>query len=51
MGQGLTKKEEAEKRRMELEARLRPKAKPAEEAKPFVGSGSEYDLMDMYLLS
>jgi len=49
----LTLKEEAEKRRLELEARLRPEAKPAEddkpaeEAKPFVGSGSEYDLMDM----
>jgi len=48
----LTKKEEAEKRRLELEARLKPKAmpaeddKPTEEAKPFVASGSEYGLMD-----
>ena len=49
----LTLKEEAEKRRMELEARLRPEAKPAEddkpteEANPLVASGSGYDLMDM----
>jgi len=43
----LTLKEEAEKRRLELEARLRPEAKPAEEAKPFVASGSGYGLMDM----
>ena len=48
----LTLKEEAEKRRLELDARLRPKAKyieddkPAEEAKPLVASGSGYALMD-----
>ena len=47
----MTIKEEAERLRKEREARLRPKArpaeddKPAEEAKPLVASGSEYGLM------